>query len=287
MAKSALGRGFDTLIPKDFDSSLLAVDKNRVQNLSINDIQPNPKQPRGEIEPAALAEMTASIKRHGVLQPIIVTRAGDKYQIVAGERRWRAAQTAALETIPAIIRSLDELDQLELSIIENIQRVDLSPLDQALSIYRLNQEFNLPFEQIAERLGKATSTVSNIIRLLNLPEAARQALQDKRITEGHARAILALKGKPSQQTELLELIIKNGWTVRQAEQFVVGARGGAGSDAGRARAAVDQNEHTRALAKHLKTPVKVRYLANGGQLLIDFKDDEELAKLAKRITSNL
>lgn len=285
MAKTALGRGFDTLIPKDLDSSLLSADKNRVQNLLTADIVANPKQPRGEVDPAALAELTASVKRHGVLQPIIVVRVGNKYQIVAGERRWRAAQAAALESIPVIVRSLAELEQLELSIIENIQRVDLSPLDQALSIYRLNQEFNLTFEQIAERLGKATSTVSNIIRLLNLPEAARLALQEGKITEGHARAILALKGQPIKQAELLELIIKNSWTVRQAEQFVVGSRSG-DSQAAKARADTE-NEHTKRLSKHLGTPIKVKYTASGGQVIIHFKDDAHLAKLTQQITSKL
>lgn len=283
MAKPALGRGFDTLIPKDFDSSLLTVDKNRVQNLPISTIVANPRQPRSETDPAALADLAASIKRHGVLQPIIVTRVGDKYQIVAGERRWRAAQAAALETIPAVVRSLAELDQLELSIIENIQRVDLSPLDQALSIYRLNQEFNLTFETIAERLGKATSTVSNIIRLLNLPEAARQALREAKISEGHARAILALKGRPAKQIELLELIIKNHWTVRQAEQFVVGSRRG-DSAAAQARAASTENEHTRRLSKHLGTPIKVKYTASGGQLIVHFRDDNHLKALTDKLT---
>ena len=178
-----LGRGLDVLIPKDFDESILQEDKNRVQKLLISDVIPNPEQPRRDFEEKALGELTESIKRHGVLQPIIVIRHGDGYRIVAGERRWRAAASAELKHIPAIVRSLKELEQLELSLIENIQRVDLSPLEQALSIQRLQQQFSLNLEQIAAKLGKATSTLSNLTRLLKLPDNAREALIDGVISE--------------------------------------------------------------------------------------------------------
>src|SRR5581483_8181317 len=133
MAKQSLGRGLDALLPKDLDTSMMEEDQHRVQKILVQDIQANPQQPRREFDQAALAELAESIKRHGVLQPIIVVKAGGGYRIVAGERRWRAAKAAGLNKLPAIVRSLRELEQIELSLIENIQRVDLSPLEQALS----------------------------------------------------------------------------------------------------------------------------------------------------------
>src|SRR5262249_46639061 len=144
------------------------------------------EQPRRQFSEAELSELSDSIKRHGVLQPIIVVRYQKGYQIVAGERRWRAAKAAGLKDMPAIVRSLEELEGIELSLIENIQRVDLSPMEQALSVYKLQHQFNLELEKIAEKLGKAPSTVSNMARLLQLPDDARQALEQGRITEGHA-----------------------------------------------------------------------------------------------------
>ncbi|PJE65204.1 hypothetical protein COU91_02855 [Candidatus Saccharibacteria bacterium CG10_big_fil_rev_8_21_14_0_10_47_8] len=280
--KLSLGRGFDVLMPTDLDPSILEEDKNRVQKILIQDIRPNPDQPRREYDRIALGELASSVKQHGVLQPIIVVRDGSSYRIVAGERRWRAAQVAELKAIPAIVRSLKELEEVELSLIENIQRVDLSPLDQALSVYRLQHQFNLSLEQIAGKLGKATSTLSNLTRLLQLPENARQALSDGRISEGHARAILALKSNKSKQEELLRCIFNNKWTVRQAEQFVVAAKKGASSVMASTRTA-SETQLTKSISKKLKTTVKIKYTAKGGQLIISFKDETELDRLASEL----
>ena len=277
-----LGRGLNVLIPKDFDESILQEDKNRVQKLLISDVIPNPEQPRRDFEEKALGELTESIKRHGVLQPIIVIRHGDGYRIVAGERRWRAAASAELKHIPAIVRSLKELEQLELSLIENIQRVDLSPLEQALSIQRLQQQFSLNLEQIAAKLGKATSTLSNLTRLLKLPDNAREALIDGVISEGHARAILALQHQPAKQAELLELILDKKWTVRQAEQFAVAAKKGADSAKARSQTA-SQSELTQNLARIIKAPVSIKHTARGGQLVIAFSSDKDLERIARQL----
>ena len=207
MAKrSPLGRGFDSLIPKEIDQSILEEDKHRVQKILISDIKPNPAQPRREFDQTALGELSKSIEHHGVLQPIVVVRDKNGYLIVAGERRWRAARDAGLKELPAIVRSLQELERIELSLIENIQRVDLSPLEQAMAVYQLQQQFSLALDEIAEKLGKAPSTVSNLTRLLELPESAREALKASKISEGHARAILALRGSPAKQSELLHSI---------------------------------------------------------------------------------
>lgn len=282
MVKSRLGRGFDALIPKDLDSSLLEEDKHRVQKLPISDISPNPSQPRHTFEDSALAELSASIQVHGVLQPIIVVRQGQGYKIVAGERRWRAARAAGLTHLPAIVRSLKELEQVELALIENIQRVDLSPLEQALSVYHLQQQLNLSLEEIAQKLGKAPSTLSNLTRLLQLPLTAREALSQGQISEGHARAILALKAKPKLQEELLGCILNNSWTVRQAEQFARAAKKNLPTKLSLSRVN-DETNLTKRLSGLFKMPVKIRRSAKGGELTIAFKSEEELQWLADKL----
>jgi len=282
--KQSLGRGFDTLIPKDLDTSILEEDKHRVQKILITDIVPNPGQPRRSFDKTALAELTESIKSHGVVQPIIVVRGKGTsgYQIVAGERRWRAAQSAKLTHMPAIVRSLAELEQIELSLIENVQRVDLSPLEQALAVYQLQQQFNLALDDVAKKLGKAPSTVSNLTRLLQLPKDARQALSENKISEGHARAILALKADAPKQDELLRYILNNTWTVRQAEQFAVAAKKGSSSNLAKGRTATE-TELTRRLSKHLGYGVKIKHTAKGGQIVIAFRDEQDLDRLAQKL----
>ncbi|HET9721730.1 MAG TPA: ParB/RepB/Spo0J family partition protein [Candidatus Saccharimonadales bacterium] len=282
--KQSLGRGFEALIPKDLDRSILQQDNERIQKILISDIKPSLDQPRREFDETALQELADSIKRHGVLQPIIVVRSGDQngYQIIAGERRWRAAGLAELTHIPAIVRSLKELEQIELSLIENIQRVDLSPLEQALSVYKLQQQFNLALEDIAVKLGKAPSTISNLTRLLQLPDAAREALRSGKISEGHARAILSLKTWPQKQTELLRSILNNGWTVRQAEQFATAAKKGANAEAARNRTA-SETELTRSIGQKLDTKVLIKHTAHGGQLIIRFDSDDQLQQIAQKL----
>lgn len=284
-SKSGLGKGFDVLIPSDFDANLLIEPNERIQNLFTKDIIPNPEQPRRHFDDTALAELAASIKRYGVLQPLIVSPGqGSSYQLIAGERRWRAAQLAGLDQVPAIVRKREELEQLEIALIENVQRVDLSPLEQAISIERLHQQFNLSYKTIAERLGKAETTVSNIVRLLQLPVDAREALQLSKISEGHARAILALKGSPSLQADLLKYIIDNSWSVRQAEQFVASHKHGVKTEtAVRSRMARETPE-TKRLGQLLQTPVTLQRTARGGRLEIHFKTEEELEQLIKKLS---
>ena len=193
--KKRLGRGLDSLIPDHIDPALDPTHSqdqavSRTQNLFISDVKPNPEQPRKDFRTIEIDELAASIKTHGVLQPIVVMPQGSGYVIVAGERRWRAAKQAGLKTIPAIIRSLNDQARLEVALIENIQREELSPLEMATALTKLNQQFNQSWETIAKRLGKGTSTVSNIGRLLGLPAPAKTALNKGQISEGHARQIL-------------------------------------------------------------------------------------------------
>jgi len=279
-SKAGLGRGFETLIPTNFDNSLLIDEQDRIQKLLISDIKPGKQQPRTEFDQDLLKELAGSIKQHGILQPLIVRNESGTYYIVAGERRWRAAQLAGLTHVPAIVRSLKELEELEMALVENVQREDLSPLDQAVSIHRLIHQFNLSQDTVAKRLGKATPTIGNIVRLLNLPTKAQEALRDGLITEGHARAVLALKDKPEKQTELLDLIIANKWTVRQAEQFVVATKKGAQSEVAHKQLATT-TPATQKLEKRLGAPVTIRRTAKGGKLEIAFKTNKELDELIK------
>lgn len=282
---AGLGKGFDALIPTDFDPSLLIDSKDRIQKLFISRIKANPDQPRRHFDQQALNELATSLKQYGVLQPLIVSPLPDNtYRIIAGERRWRAAQLAGLTEVPAIIRDPHELEELEIALIENVQRVDLSALEQAISIERLHQQFNLTYRQIAERLAKAETTVSNLVRLLQLPENVRDALSESKITEGHARAILALKTTPELQTELLELIVKNGWSVRQAEQFVNTHKQGIVKEKAVKERMATETAETKRLSKKLHAPVSLRRTAKGGRLELHFKTDEDLQKLLELLS---
>ena len=279
---TGLGRGFDSLIPQNFDTAILT-ESERIQNLLTKDIEPNPDQPRKHFDQEALNELAESIREHGVLQPIIVSPKGKGYEIIAGERRWRASQIAGIKTIPSVVREKAVLQRLEIALIENVQRVDLSPLEQALSIEHLHEQFNLSYQAIAHKLGKAAPTVNNIVRLLQLPDAARQALQDGHITEGHARAILALKGQPDLQHRLLELIQGQAWSVRQAEQFVTAQKQGLGSIRAVGQRAVKETDQTKKLGKKLGAKVTIHHTAKGGRLELHFGNDEELTELYKKV----
>jgi len=282
--KRGLGRGFEALISNDFDKSLLLTPEDRIEKIPLGRLSPNPHQPRKHFDEALLGELAASIKRHGVVQPLVVTPVKDgEYVLVAGERRWRAAGLAGLETVPAIVRERQELDQLEIALVENVQRVDLTPLEQAVSIERLHEQFSLSYDAIAKRLGKANSTVNNTVRLLRLPGAARQALAGGQISEGHARSILALKNDSKRQAYLLETIIGRGWSVRQAERFVLSVKAGTPGTKQVHQHVATETPATRKLSKQLSTPVSIRRTARGGKLEISFRTEADLNKLLKLI----
>jgi ParB family chromosome partitioning protein len=278
--KRGLGRGFDALISSDFDKSILLTAEDRIEKILVADLQPNPHQPRKHFDETALQELAASIKRHGVVQPLVVTPVNNgKYTLIAGERRWRASKLAGLKDVPAIIRDREELDHLEVALIENVQRVDLSPLEQAVSIERLHEQFNLSYDDIAQRLGKAHSTVNNTVRLLRLPEAARDALAAGKISEGHARAILALKGDETRQAYLLKTVIEQGWSVRQAERFVLSVKAGTKDTKKVHEHVATDTPLTKKLSKKIGTPVQIRRTAKGGKLEINFGNDADLQRI--------
>lgn len=283
--QSHLGRGLDGLLPTDFDNSVLLDNGERIQQIKLSDIRPNADQPRKRFDDTALHELADSIKQHGVLQPIIISAStgSGPYEIIAGERRWRAAKQAGLSEIPAIVREKAAAERLEIALIENVQRVDLSPLEQAQSIVFLHEQFNLSYKDIAQKLGKAGPTVHNLARLLQLPDRAREALQDTKITEGHARAILALKGSPELQDKLLNLILSHGWSVRQAEQFVNAQKEGMDTSKAVTQRAVKETTETRQLGKRIGTKVTIHHTAKGGRIEIHFKDDSQLAELYAKL----
>lgn len=278
--KSGLGRGFDALIPQDFDKSLVLEDNERIQQLSLDSLEPNPDQPRQHFDEAALEQLASSIKQYGIIQPLVVSpSAGGKYAIIAGERRWRASRLAGLVKVPTVVRTSKELERLEIAIVENVQRVDLSPLEQAVSIERLHQQFSMTYDAIAERLGKGASTVNNIVRLLQLPKSAQTALHERNISEGHARAILSLKDSPKKQEHLLQQIIKEGWSVRQAERYVTSIKEGY-KDAPATKQRMDpETPATKQLSQRVGAPVHIRRTAKGGKLEITFRSDDELQKI--------
>lgn len=283
--KGGLGKGFDALIPQNFDRSLIFDDQEKIQKILLKDLLANPNQPRQHFDEQALEQLAQSIRQFGIVQPLVVTPNDGGYIIVAGERRMRAAKLAGLDRVPAIIRTTKELERLEIAIVENVQRVDLSPLEQAVSIERLHQQFSMQYEAIAKRLGKGVSTVANIVRLLQLSKDAQKALNENKITEGHARAILALKEMPDKQAELLIAIQKYGWSVRQAEQFVTSIKEGFKDTKQTHERMSAQTPATKKLSKKLwGAPVNIKRLAKGGKLEIGFGSDEDLEKILNALS---
>ncbi len=282
--KSGLGRGLGSLIPENFDAKELLDQSERIQQIVLEKLQPSVDQPRTVFDQTALSELAQSIAQHGVVQPLVVTADGSgSYRIIAGERRWRAAQIAGLKTVPVIVRTLREQEQLEIALIENVQRVDLGPLEQAVSIERLHNQFNLSYAEIAKRLGKAETTLSNTVRLLGLPKPALSALREKHISEGHARQILALKDVPDKQVELLRLITAHQWNVRQAERFVTSVKAGVQATKAVQSRMASETPETKRLSKRYGAPVRIYRTAKGGRVEIGFSSDEELAKLLKEL----
>jgi ParB family chromosome partitioning protein len=214
MRKTGLGRGLSELISGE------ALARSRsVLEIALDKLEPNPYQPRQHIDDESLEELTLSIEAHGVVQPVVVRRTDDAdvYQIIAGERRWRAARRAGLTTLPCIVQDADDERALEIALVENLQRSDLGPLETAQALRYLIQEFGLTQEQIAEQLGRSRSSVANTLRLLDLPEPIKQALAEGRITAGHARALLALAEEPDRMMAVFERIEAEGLNVRETE----------------------------------------------------------------------
>ena len=288
---SALGRGFGDLIPTDvnqlYDPTAKEDEKlSRLFELKISHIIPDENQPRRKFSQEQLDALADSIREHGVLQPIVVTKEGDKYKIVAGERRWRASQIAGLDKIPAIVRTLDAQNRLEISLIENVQREDLNAIETATAYAKLRDQFNLTNEEIAKRVGKSQSAVINTMRLLGLPDEAKHAMIEHNLSEGQMRPLIT--ASPEQIHAVLPKIISENWSARKVEQFMVEQKAQRKSKASGKVAPVHSisNEKADAISHRLGVKVKVRTSARGsGDIVLKFKNEEEFEKLCSILTA--
>ncbi|MGA7671787.1 MAG: ParB/RepB/Spo0J family partition protein [Nitrolancea sp.] len=277
--RGGLGRGLDALIQSNSDVS------GGVQELEIDSVTANPFQPREIFDAGSLDELAASIREHGVLQPIIVSRATNDapFQIVAGERRWRAAKNAGLRTLPAIIRDSSPREMLEMALIENVQRADLSVIEEASAYRQLVDEFGLTQAEVADRVGKSRVAVTNALRILNAPDEIKTAVLSRKISEGHARALLGLEFKVDQLAAL-QVVITRGLNVRQTELLV---RQWHSSRRGPVRAKSEpqpvEQHVVDGFRKALGTKVELQHGRKGGRLVIHYYSDEELDGLYKRI----
>ena len=287
--RTGLGKGLDALIPPSEKSPALnsaeATESvgTQVREIAISSISPNPHQPRTNFDVDDLAELAASIQEHGIIQPLILTQSGTPgmYILIAGERRLMAAKQVGLETVPAILRTSSEQERLELALIENVQRSDLSPLETAAAFHQLSEEFNLSHGEIAKRVGKSRVAVTNRLRLLNLPPAVQEALQSNKISEGHARALLALPNAQAQSAAL-QTILEKDLNVRQTEALVYKFRGEKPAQKPKPESIPEIKALEERLRSSLGTKVNLKHGRKGGTITIHYYSDEELDGLLNR-----
>ena len=309
--RSGLGKGLSSLIPPAPVQGAARTDgsdRPYLVDIPVSDISPNPNQPRVHFDEQSLIELASSIAQIGVLQPILVRAiAGEAhYELIAGERRWRAADRAGLSTIPAIIRTGDDLGSIEQALVENLHRQDLTPLEEAAAFQQLIEDFGLTHEQVADRIGKSRSAVSNTLRLLGLPPTVQHYLADGKLSAGHARALLGTPDRMLQE-ELARLIVEEGWTVRNVEEAVrhggvlpapepaspaddtrtiPGPIDGAGLTPSTRLRPPGLLELEELLAGYLETRVAVHMGARRGKVSIEFADLEDLERIYRQITSD-
>ena len=278
--KRGLGRGLDALLSGPSVSALEAqavkIDQKELQQLPVELIQRGKYQPRRDIDPEALEELAHSIRTHGVMQPIVVRPIGDnRYEIIAGERRWRATQQAGLDTVPAMVREVPDEAAIAMALIENIQREDLNPLEEALALQRLQQEFELTQQQVADAVGKSRVTVANLLRLISLPEVIKTMLAHGDLEMGHARALLGLE--EDRQEEGARHVVARGLTVRQTEALVRQWLNGKPEPVEASKPDPDIARLEQRLAERLGSAVQIRHGNKGkGQLVIRYNSLDEL-----------
>lgn len=291
-----LGKGLSALIPPTEGVEAAGSDQPRLEDLPIDAIIENPKQPRMHFDEESLADLSASIQEIGVLQPVLVRPVGDRYELIAGERRWRAAKRAGLTVIPAIVRTTDDLGSAERALVENLHRKDLTPLEEASAYQQLIEVFSLTHDQVATRVGKSRSAVTNSLRLLTLPPSIQGYLADGRLSAGHARALLGTPDRAFQE-QLGRRAATESWTVRAVEEAVRDRQAGGARSTNAdeptlepASSASPRTAPTRLrapglleleelLADHLSTSVEVSMSAKRGKIVIDFADLEDLERL--------
>lgn len=274
--KSGLGRGLDALIPGWQEDALPAV-SDKVTSVAVEKIDPNPQQPRKSFDPEQLEDLAASIRQHGIIQPLILIPGdqNDRYFLIAGERRLRAAKLAGMAEVPAIIRTASEQEQLEFAIIENVQREDLNPLERARAYQNLLDGFSLTHDDIARQVGKSRVSVTNSLRLLNLPELAQEALSNGEISEGHARALLGLSGNKAIEAAL-DSVVSLNLNVRQTEALVNKLSGKISRPTAKQPRPAEIEDLENRLRQFFHTKVNLTRSARGGTISIAFYSDEEL-----------
>lgn len=294
MRRSGLGKGLGALIPPGMENAPSAVPASGVAEVPIEQIAPNPRQPRDRMEPEALAELAESIRTHGLIQPLVLTLAPAgspvAYYLIAGERRWRASQLAGLKTLPAIVKEVSPQGMLELALVENVQRADLNPLEEAAAYHALVEEFGLTQDVVAARVGKSRVAVTNAMRLLRLPDRAKEAVIVGQIKEGHARALLGL---PSDDLieQALTLVVENELSVRQTEELVrrmtqVAAEPKEEEPAAEDEVSADTRELEDLFRDALGTKVSLYRSRRGGRLVIHFYSEEELGTIFDTIVGS-
>jgi ParB family transcriptional regulator, chromosome partitioning protein len=316
--RSGLGKGLGSLIPVDAGMGTAASSEGSyLVDLEVDSISPNPHQPRVHFDEESLVELSASIAQIGVLQPILVRQVGDAFELIAGERRWRAARRAGLAVIPAVVRPTEDIASIEQALVENLHREDLTPLEEAAAYQQLVEDFEMTHEQVAVRVGKSRSAITNTLRLLGLPPVVQRLLADGRLSAGHARALL---GTPDRlfQEQLAKIAADEGWTVRGVEEAVRRGSihpaedqisepapeepgtpdGGPGAGGGEQIDGAGISPRTRLrppglleleelLAAHLSTRVGVNMGSKRGKVTIEFADLEDLERIYRRIIGDL
>ncbi len=283
--RKALGRGIEALFPGQSDAAPHASPAPTELTVALHEIVPNPEQPRRHFDDDALAALAGSIARHGLLQPLVVRRIAGHYELVAGERRLRAARRAGLEKVPVIVREARAEDRLELALIENVQRENLTPLEEAEAYRHLIDQYGLTQDDIAARVGKSRPAVTNTLRLLNLPDAVKALLESGELTAGHARAVLSIEGA-SEQVRFAREVAAGGLAKREVETLAAARRS---RPSKRPRLAPAGDIHLRALAEELTrgfgTRVRIQPRARGGTIEIEFYSDAERDRLVDRLRS--
>lgn len=277
-ARQALGKGLGALIP---DKSISEINGKKIfQFCGIEEIQPNPHQPRKTFADPQLQELVDSIREKGILQPLMVRRKAGGFELIAGERRWRAAQKAGVKEVPIIIKDISDSELLELSLIENIQREDLNPVEEGEAYKGLMEQFHLTQEEISKKVGKDRSTITNTLRLLKLPPEIRQSLIEGTVTMGHARAFLSLEG-PDKQKLAFKKVLADGLSVRQTESLVKRLREKKASPAPKSK--TDWDPLIEELQRILGTKVRIIGQGKRGKIEIEFYSPEELDRIIDRL----
>lgn len=282
--KKVLGRGLGALIPQRSDSPAGSpVVPSGLAEIPIELISPNPYQPRKTFHEGALEDLVRSVREHGIVQPLVVTRAGDRYKLIAGERRYRAAQRAGLRTVPVVVKELvKEGAALEIALIENIQREDLNPIEEAAAYHQLHDEFGLTQEEISKRVGKERSTVANFLRLLKLPDGVKKLLAGGQLSMGHARALLAIDSA-KKQSQVAERVVKSGLSVRQTEMLASDKAAGAAGKKEKEKDVFTRDAEEK-LTRTLRTKVEIDRKRRGGVIHIRFTSEDDLIRLYDDLT---